>query len=101
MKMSNYYETVLEAQNKITESYAPLSAFLRQSMDAATDPVIKKSFDLQIKALEAKWTGRIKPKNRAAALERLAALRETVELKIKDNRAQYRSKLAAMRGQSC
>lgn len=95
--MSNE-QVALNADRATLEQVLPLSDFLKKQIELTTDEVARASFQSNLESLRNRWSVRLKPEQRAKGLEQVAKLRELISINVKDNRNQYRSKLASLGG---
>lgn len=95
--MSNE-QIALNADRATLDQVLPLSDFLKKQIELTTDAEVKKAFESHLEALRYKWKVRMSPEQRAKGLEQVAKLRELISINVKDNRNQYRSKLANLGG---
>lgn len=95
--MSNE-QVALNADRATLEQVLPLSDFLKKQIELTANAEVKEAFEYHLKYLRYKWKMRMKPEQRAKGLEQVAKLRELISINVKDNRNQYRSKLASLGG---
>lgn len=94
----SHEQIALNADRATLEQVLPLSDFLKKQIELTTDATARASFESNLESLRNRWAVRLKPEQRAKGLEQVAKLKAMITLTVKDNRNQYRSKLASLGG---